>query len=120
VKTTYLIVGNGRLSRHLQQYFSLLDLPFYIWTRQSQENLDDLIASSSRVCLAIRDDALAEFVQQHPVLTSKTTVHFSGSQNVAGIFSAHPLMTFGPEVYTREIYKAIPFITVEGEPSLRE
>jgi predicted short-subunit dehydrogenase-like oxidoreductase (DUF2520 family) len=120
VKTTYLIVGDGRLSRHLQHYFSLLDLPFYVWTRKSTENLDELISSCSRVCLAIRDDALNEFVLEHPVLKSKITVHFSGAQNIAGIFSAHPLMTFGPEVYTRDIYKAIPFVTVEGEPPLSE
>jgi 2-dehydropantoate 2-reductase len=119
VKTHYLIIGNGRLARHLQQYFSILNLPYSTWARGSSENLSELITAADRICLAIRDDALAEFVKTHPELVGKT-VHFSGSLNISGIFSAHPLMTFGPHLYSRDTYLNMPFITVKGEPSFRE
>lgn len=119
MKTHYLIIGNGRLSRHLQHYFSLLEVPFQVWTRQSTEYLTALIVAADRVCLAIKDDALAPFVAAHPELKNKA-IHFSGSLNIEGAYSAHPLMTFGLEVYPPETYSQIPFVTVEGEPSLRD
>jgi 2-dehydropantoate 2-reductase len=120
VNTKYLVIGSGRLSKHLQHYFSLLDLPFQVWTLQSNENLEQLAAAHDRICLAISDTSLAEFYTRHAFLKNKTTIHFSGSQNILGMYTAHPLMTFGPELYAREVYLNMPFITVKGEPTLRE
>lgn len=119
-KTTYLIIGNGRLSRHLQHYFSLLNIDFEVWHRSSLDSLDVAIETADRILLAIRDDALVDFVRCHPALLRKTTIHFSGAQNIEGVFSAHPLMSFGPDLYSEEAYRKIPVITVIGEPPLQD
>lgn len=37
-------------------------------------------------------------------------VHFSGALEVPGIFSAHPLMSFGPTFYTRHEYESIHYV----------
>ncbi len=64
--------------------------------------------------LAISDDALEPFLAAHPTLARKTCVHFSGSRTVPGAHGLHPLMTFGPKPYSREAYRAIPFVGEQG------
>jgi len=47
---------------------------------------------AERVLLAIRDDALADFVRRWRRSTGAVWVHFSGSAVVDGAWSAHPVL----------------------------
>lgn len=114
-----LLIGSGRLARHLQSYFTQISLPFISWSRADHEEADlrRKISLSSHVLIAIRDDALEPFINSHN-FTGKTVVHFSGSLVIPGAFGAHPLMTFGPELYDLQTYKNISFVLESGSPAL--
>jgi 2-dehydropantoate 2-reductase len=53
-------------------------------------------------------------------LPSATRIHMSGSLVTKKAWGAHPLMTFGPQLYDLEKYLAIPFVLDEKAPSFRE
>lgn len=106
----FLLVGDGRLARHLAHYLTLLGLPFDQWSRRQgpPSALRDYADRASHVLLAISDSALAAFVEDHPDLHN--CFHFSGALTIAGATSVHPLMTFSHELYPLDVYKSIPFI----------
>lgn len=113
------IVGDGRVARHFSHYLGLLGLPFRTWSRRAAgpppaEALD----GCATVVLLIRDDAIVPFVEAWPGLRGKRLVHFSGSLVTPAAASAHPLMTFGPDLYDLEIYRAIPFAIDPAGPPL--
>jgi hypothetical protein len=116
--SSFLVVGNGRLARHLRRYFELEALPYYLWSRKSDENLAELAARSSHVLLAISDTSLESFIDENPALKEKTLVHFSGSLTLKNAFGAHPLMTFAADTdYGLETYRKIPFIVEKDRAS---
>ncbi len=106
----YLIVGGGRCARHFDHYLSLLNIPHACWSRSSQEDLAALAKSADCILLLISDSAIADFFATHPFLPARKTVHFSGALSHPQIAGAHPLMTFGPELYDLETYMRIPFV----------
>ena len=113
--TSYALVGSGRVAKQLQFYLKSLRLPFVTWSRQAgAETLERVVASSSHVLFAVKDDAIAELA--FPWLEShKTLVHFSGAAQIPGVHVAHPLMTFGPNLEPLAWYKQIPFVIDEGD-----
>jgi len=119
VPSSYLIIGSGRVAKHFQCYLDLLHLPFQSWSRQDNtvQELLSFAEQCSPILLLISDQAIAEFLERHPFLKSKTLLHFSGSLTVAGVHSAHPLMTFAPGSYDLETYQKIPFILSEESPA---
>src|SRR4051812_47296207 len=82
--TQYLIVGSGRVSLHLQEYFRLENLPFSVWSRDkgSQDQFKALAEDASHVILAISDRSIEPFLQSHPWLSQKA-VHLSGAVTTA-------------------------------------
>ena len=115
----YLIIGCGRLATHMVHYFKLLTLPCTQWHRkQGEAALIVAFNMATHILLLINDNAIADFVAEHPYLTKKTVLHCSGSLVLPNIPSAHPLMTFGLELGTLNWYQCIPFITEKGEPGL--
>lgn len=202
----YLIIGNGRVARHLCHYFSLLKIKqFSQWDRsQSLERLHELATDATHILLAIKDSAIEQFIDAHltdiaPCAHIKTfnasyarlqkdksaaalhemsaalksfekahtlnaaghrqvaqlekitaqlgdaahadavlrklgaglqalkaglpaakKVHFSGSLVTKKAFGAHPLMTFGPDMYTLEKYLAIPFVVDAKAPPFHD
>jgi predicted short-subunit dehydrogenase-like oxidoreductase (DUF2520 family) len=46
-------------------------------------------------------------------------IHFSGALEVPGLHGAHPLMTFGHDLYSNDFYARIPFV-VTGRTSLQD
>jgi predicted short-subunit dehydrogenase-like oxidoreductase (DUF2520 family) len=119
MKNQYLIVGSGRVARHFAEYCRLLQQPFLTWSRKQNVSDSDLQRQSSlcsHVLLLISDSAIADFLTAHPFLREKVLVHFSGALEIEGVASAHPLMTFGPELYTLLEYQRIPFVLTEGSP----
>ncbi|CAN0340711.1 unnamed protein product [Phaeothamnion confervicola] len=118
-QATYLFLGNGQLSRHLQAYFRLLQLPFRVWTRSSEHPLAEALKGSTHVLLAITDSALVPFLETHD-LGSATPVHFSGSISTPLAWGAHPLMTFAGLPYTLDVYRQVPFVLDEDAPPFEQ
>ncbi|MGZ3768224.1 MAG: DUF2520 domain-containing protein [Bdellovibrio sp.] len=115
---SYLLIGSGRVAQHLSHYFHLSNLKFDTWDRsQDPHALARKIHSTTHILLAISDSALESFFRQHLEGYEKVVVHFSGAQHFEKMISAHPLMTFGPELYSLDFYKKIHF-AVSGAISL--
>src|SRR5262245_47872760 len=113
-----LLIGDGRLARHLTAYFGQLGLSHAAWTRQGhadgqRPDLRELIQSGSRVLLAISDAAIEPFVSSHPELQETVRVHFSGRLVTPLAIGAHPLFSFASSLYTRDLYERIPFVIDE-------
>jgi hypothetical protein len=120
-----LLIGDGRLARHLSLYFKQLELPFVAWSRRAfaaggSPALSTLIDEGTRALLAISDDAIEPFIQSHPELERATRVHFSGSRVTPLAHGAHPLFSFAATLYERDTYERIPFILDEGSPPLAD
>ncbi len=130
---TYLIIGDGRLSRHLSSYFRAKGISFKTWSRKKEDkkSLYKKIKNCDFPLLCLPDDQILPFWQSldlskttepeevpektgSSILSSsnKQAVHFSGSFFHPDIPGFHPLMTFGMKTYEPEIYEKIPFIGV--------
>ncbi len=115
------IVGDGRVARHFQHYFNLLGIPVRTWSRRTATSSPpEALAPCHTVALLIRDDAIAPFIQSWPDLGRARLVHFSGSVATPLAEAAHPLMTFGPDLYDLDTYRTIPFVLESGRPPLPE
>jgi 2-dehydropantoate 2-reductase len=109
-----LLVGNGRLARHLGRYLGLEGVPFSTWCRGSVVPFDELRDRSERVALLISDDAIEGFLERHRDGDRRLWIHFSGSLSTPLAEGAHPLMTFGPELYDLDTYRRVPFVCERG------
>ena len=122
--TSFAVLGSGRVARHLAFYLHSLALPFVRWSRdgdprfnsdqdpKASARLQRVLAPSSHVLLAVKDDAIAELIPS--LRPAQTAVHFSGALSVRGAVAAHPLMTFGPNLESLDWYRRIPFVVDEG------
>ncbi len=112
--STIILIGSGRLARHLRFWNSILQQPnkIYEWNRQhnSAEDLDALLKKSNLVWLAISDSALIPFYENYLNKTSLKVVHFSGALSDSRMMSAHPLMSFPTELMTKDVYQKIHFV----------
>lgn len=118
--TKFLIVGAGKIAKHLNHYLSLLGHHPLSWDRsQDPHLLKTKIAEATHVLLAISDSAIENFYGKHLAGLDKTVVHFSGALNIPEVIAAHPLMTFGPELYERDTYFRIHFV-LTGAAGLNE
>jgi hypothetical protein len=108
-------VGDGRVARHIHHYLTLLGLSVRTWSRRA--NLEEptaALASCRTVLLLIQDKAIDPFIQAWPALREKRLVHFSGSLVTEAAEAAHPLMTFGRDLYELATYRSIPFVLDAG------
>ncbi|KPJ67212.1 MAG: hypothetical protein AMJ43_04900 [Coxiella sp. DG_40] len=118
----YLIVGSGRLALHFCNYLKLLNLLFTQWSRKNntQSQLEKFSKECTHVLLLINDEAVENFILNNSFLLNKCCMHCSGSLVLDNIYSAHPLMTFGKELYNLTTYLQIPFILEENSPNFEE
>ena len=94
------LVGDGRAARHFLHYFNLLGLPVCAWSRRaSRASPPAVLAACRTVLLLIQDAAIVPFIEAWPALARKRLVHFSGSLVTTVAEGAHPLMTFGHDLY---------------------
>lgn len=108
---SYLLIGSGRLARHLEFFITQKAWPLTNWNRkQSISLLPSLIKNSTHVLLAISDSALQGFYEQHLKSSGKKVIHFSGALHFEGAIAAHPLMSFGPHFYSLETYEKMHFV----------
>ncbi len=117
----YLLIGGGKLARHLAHYMQSLDVSFLQWKRydQSVPELLQFIENQSKVLLCIKDDQLQEFYSSFG-REDRQFVHFSGTFSHPKIQGFHPLMTFGQELYDLETYESIHFVGTTEEIHFRE
>lgn len=104
-----LIIGHGRLAKHLIHWCALADKKINHWHRGQGQSLN--LQNIDLIWLAISDDALGSFYDQalKPKLTDQKVVHFSGALHHPQMIAAHPLMTFSHDVYDLQIYNKIYF-----------
>lgn len=114
----YAIIGTGKMATHFAHYLKLLAIPYTQLSRAeiTQEKFQNILLSCDKLCLLISDKAIPDFIEAHQLKYNNKIIHFSGSLVMEGCYSAHPLMTFGTELYTREQYQSFPFI-IEQEGS---
>jgi len=118
VPEAYVIIGDGRVATHMSHYFSLLEIPYVQWARsfdKDRSDLNGIIENYSHFLILLKDEAIEGFILENAALQDKCCIHFSGALSTPYAFGAHPLMTFGPSLYSLEEYKRIPFILDEGE-----
>lgn len=114
----YLLIGNGRVSRHFQHYFKKLFLPFDIWCRdRPTSQLLPLILRATHILILISDREIEAFIEHYLYFSEATLVHFSGSWVSQRAYGAHPLMCFNESRYDFNQYMEIPFIIDESAPS---
>jgi predicted short-subunit dehydrogenase-like oxidoreductase (DUF2520 family) len=118
-----LLIGDGRLARHLGRYFEQLGLSHAAWSRRMHAEgrcpeLAAFVHSGTRALLAISDGAIEPFILAHPELGSAVRVHFSGRLASSLAIGAHPLFSFAGTLYERELYERIPFVIDQGSPPL--
>ena len=104
-----LLIGDGRLARHLRRYFQQLNLNHTIWSRRMEAEeccpaLELLVQSDTRALLAISDRAVEPFIRSHPELHKAVRVHFSGRLASSLAVGAHPMFSFAGTFYDRELY----------------
>ena len=122
-ESAYLLVGNGKVSRHLQFYFTKKKIPYFI--ERFPRDLEKILASPekkawakqtwakcNRILMLVSDDAIEPLYQiLRPEFSDEAAfIHCSGVKTIPGTFGAHPLMTFGESLYEESIYTQIPFI----------
>jgi hypothetical protein len=112
------IVGDGRVARHFHHYLNLLGLSVRVWSRRAPgADPTEALAPCRTVLLLIQDAEIVPFIDAWPALREKRLVHFSGSLVTPAAEGAHPLMTFGPDLYDLATYRSIPFVLdTDGTP----
>jgi predicted short-subunit dehydrogenase-like oxidoreductase (DUF2520 family) len=109
------IAGDGRVARHFLHYFNLLGRPVRTWSRRaSNQPPPDAFDDCDTVLILLSDSAVVPFIETWPALRSKRLVHCSGCLVTPRAEAAHPLMTFGADLYDLDTYSRIPFIVDAG------
>ena len=116
----YLLIGNGKVARHLRHYLSFLKLPFTTWDRDQDELiLVKHAKQATHILFLISDNAIEHFIVENKYLFNSRAllIHFSGSLVSKLAIGAHPLMTVSESFFTLEEYKAICFIVENNAPT---
>lgn len=119
---SFLIIGNGKLSKHFQRYFTLKEISFNLYTKNSSTQLKELIKSANKILILVNDDSLEKVIQElaSQISEHQTLIHCSGMLSTNLAESAHPLMTFSDNLYDLDVYEKIPFITERNRKSFKE
>ncbi|MBU1096779.1 MAG: DUF2520 domain-containing protein [Bacteroidetes bacterium] len=112
----YLIVGNGRLSKHFCRYFDLQGIRYKRWSRNSNLSFKELSSDINKILLLVSDDQIESFIKTNSSLALNTVIwiHCSGALSTPLAESAHPLMTFSHELYDLNTYRRVTFVTERG------
>jgi len=114
-KVTYGIVGDGKVSRHIQCYLDLSQISYVTWSRKR-----DVVAATEKlqncqvIMVLISDDSIESFLNENNFSYARAIVHFSGSLVLNKAIGMHPLMTFTDTLYDLDCYRQIPFVCEQG------
>lgn len=109
---TILLIGSGRLAKHLFYWNSLLKKPNSIltWDRSQDPHLiNQFLNKTHLVWLAISDSAIVPFYEKYLAGEEHQVVHFSGALNDSRMISAHPMMSFPEALLSEPNYADIQF-----------
>lgn len=113
MKNTILLIGSGRLAKHLRHWQSLQinqTTHLLAWDRhQDPQLLRTYIQKCSHVWLAISDSAIVPFFEKHLLGFECKVVHFSGALHDDRLISAHPMMSFPDRLFDESVYNKIYF-----------
>ncbi|MCB0377484.1 MAG: DUF2520 domain-containing protein [Bdellovibrionales bacterium] len=117
----YLVIGGGRLAKHLSFYLKYCGHRILSWQRshQTEKQLKNALRSAPVVLLAIKDNEIQNFFSEHQK-PEQTWVHFSGAHHFEGLLGFHPLMTFSHQLYQPHYYNSISFVGCEAPEKFRE
>lgn len=116
----YLFIGNGRIARHMSHYLSEHGHRIAVWSRRSTVDLDSLIKKSDIICISTRDHEIQNVIRAYRLdELNKALVHFSGSQYIEGAHGLHPLMSFGNELYSKNVYQSMHFVGTSTETDFK-
>ena len=121
-KPSVLLIGNGRLAKHLHFWNSTLQepLPLHHWHRgQSDDQLQAALKLADLVWLCVSDAAIVPFFEKVLISSKSTIVHFSGAIHHPKMIGAHPLMTFPDALFTADTYRKIHYV-LSGTENLSE
>ncbi len=113
-----LLIGSGRLAKHLKHWNSLLQYSnkLLTWDRsQDPDLLSKHLQAANLVWLAISDSAIIPFYEKNLASSGLTCVHFSGALFHPKIKGAHPLMSFPTELLADAVYPQIGFALTGDE-----
>lgn len=110
---TILLIGSGKLSKHLSHWFNLNSnhsFKFLNWDRhQDPHAIHRYAAQATHIWLAISDNAIIPFFEKYLAGHDARVVHFSGALHDPRLTSAHPLMSFSQDLYADDFYPRIQF-----------
>jgi hypothetical protein len=116
----YGLVGRGRLALHLGHYLRQKRARLVFWDRADPSPPEAALKDAGVLLLAVRDGAIAPFLQDHPsLLEGRRAVHFSGACSAPPALRFHPLATFGPSLYEEGYYERVPFTGGAPEAEFR-
>ncbi len=111
-----LLIGSGRLARHLSHYLNLRSIPHLQWAHPRSPIPETLALQATHFWVLVSDQALAPICRglqaSYPTLP---VLHSSAATAIPGALTIHPLMTFGPNLYSLEHYESIPFFMIKEE-----
>ncbi|MCB0361968.1 MAG: DUF2520 domain-containing protein [Bdellovibrionales bacterium] len=125
------------MARHLGYYFSSLGLPLLKWSRngdpqfntyehvdrrEGQKQLKELLHRATHLWILTKDSAIKEVSEYCSEMRGSQLCQFhcSGSLYFSKVFGAHPLMTFGSQLYPLTSYSKIPFVLDPKTPDLNQ
>lgn len=113
-----LLLGGGKLARHLHHLLSQKGIPHAVHSDARVLNPD--FFSGARACshvwLLVSDHALQPLAfSLRNLLPGVPLVHSSASTPIEGALTLHPLMTFGPELYSEAGYDDITWTLFQEE-----
>ena len=110
---TILLIGSGKLSKHLNHWLNLnanSSHKLLTWDRhQDPHAIHRYAAQATHIWLAISDAAIVPFYQKYLAGHDARVVHFSGALHDSRMIAAHPLMSFSEVLYTDDFYPQIYF-----------
>jgi|TARA_B110000240_G_scaffold82768_1_gene94317 predicted short-subunit dehydrogenase-like oxidoreductase (DUF2520 family) len=119
----YGVIGNGRLAKHLLHWFGAMGLRVRNWSRAVEGRavpVEVQLEAADVILLAIKDDAIDDFILAHPSLQAKTLVHCSGALVSARAVGVHLLQTFGDTLMSPADYDRIPFVFESDAPAMQD
>ena len=111
-----LLIGSGRLARHLSHYFSLRGIPHLRWITPRSPIPESLARQATHFWVLVSDHALGLICQTLTETYPGTPLlHSSAATPIPNALTLHPLMTFGPKLYSLSHYESIPFFMIQEE-----
>ncbi len=122
VPPCYLIIGSGRMARHMAHYFDLLGLPYHRFARKTHDFalLPQLLQKTTHVLILLRDDAIEDFITEHLTACTHTLLHFSGSLTTPLAVGAHFLVSFSTTLHPLATYRQAWFILDTEDKTLAD